>query len=191
MRSQHSSHRGAKEGGAEDPDPKSVEVLSRFLTQDVNAASVIHFGCGNGIVLSALLRRGIQGIGVARRIDDYETVVEDVRPDWQFRDLRLPVFVGRADLALCLGDCECVDSEQADTLADMLVRAAIRYVIFTDRQNPPSPEEEPSAFWRQKFENRSFGVDDDLTARLRDLLVEASALTGTMQTPPVVFARNL
>jgi len=180
--------------GTEENDPRIVDAFSRFILNHLSTSSVIHFGCGNGAIISAMKRNGMRVVGVGMPSDSCEAVVDDVRSACVFRDLRLPVFVGRADLGMCLDSRFCPDGEWADTLADTMARATNRYLIFgglgTAWRNPSTAEKEPSVSWLQRFESRGFDVDGKLTTVLNAEFAGASANFGPQEDSLAVFTRR-
>lgn len=180
--------------GTEETDPKIVDAFSRFILNHLSPSSVIHFSCGTGAIISALQRNGKRVIGVGRPADSCDAVLDDVKAACVFRDLRLPVFVGRADLGMCLDSGACPDGDWADTLADTMARASNRYLIFggldAARQKQSIAEKESPASWLQRFESRGFGVDGKMTAMLNAELAKASTNSDPQEDSHVVFTRR-
>jgi SAM-dependent methyltransferase len=133
--------------------------------------SVVDVGCGSGSVMDALKQRGLSVRGL-----DYSEAALKICRDKGLEVLKFDLEQGgeipnlAADLALSTEVAEHLPPETADSYVDFLVGIADIVVITaatpgqggTDHVN-----EQPNAYWIEKFAARGFGHDPDETQSWR------------------------
>jgi SAM-dependent methyltransferase len=143
-------------------------VLGKYSPQ-----SLADIGCGAGIYLKEFENRGIEDIlGIDGAVDAAEEFLADKRK-LVIHDLSLPYsFSRRYDLALCLEVAEHLPESAADVLMDTIVTASddVLFSAAVPGQGPRSIghiNEQPHAYWAEKFEQRGYMFLGPLTEALQ------------------------
>jgi 2-polyprenyl-3-methyl-5-hydroxy-6-metoxy-1,4-benzoquinol methylase len=148
----------------------SMEVIAAGLVREAAPASVLDVGCGSGALLAALRDRGVPGVGVeqsaaglaACRARGLQVHAVDLRADPRPR--------GRFGAVTCLEVAEHLPPEQVDALVGFL-SAASDVVLFTaatpGQGGTGHLNEQPHAYWIDRFAARGLALDAEATARLR------------------------
>jgi SAM-dependent methyltransferase len=149
-------------------------MVDGLLTQFPGIRSAVDFGCGTGVYVHELRRRGVDAIGFeygarARRVGRERLGVE-IQPF----DLREFAGTGREyDLVLSLEVAEHLPPELGQRLVDA-VCAAGPLVVFS-AAHPGQPGQghihlQPKAYWMDRFAERGFRHDDQATRALEAFL---------------------
>ncbi|MGB2651416.1 MAG: class I SAM-dependent methyltransferase [Candidatus Omnitrophota bacterium] len=133
-------------------------------------SSVIDFGCGTGDILAPFESKGIQvkGVDGSKANRKYSKIKPE---NFILYDLRKGYDPGeRYDLCFCLEVAEHIAEKYSDTLIETLTTSS-ETVIFT----AASPGQEgknhvnlkPYEWWQEKFEDRGFLLDTNMTDQLK------------------------
>jgi len=137
--------------------------------------TVIDLGCGLGFVIERLQELGAE-------VQGYDLFgSSNIVPIHQV-DLTDPlVGFGRADLVICTETAEHLPARDADTLVRHVVESARRAIVWSAAPPGQSADavghinEQPPAYWLERFARLGWATDQRRTARLRALMVERHA----------------
>lgn len=155
---------------------EAMRVSSGHIAESIaermpQVRTVIDVGCGSGAILGALRDRGLSGRGL-----DYSEAALDICREKGLDVLKFDLESGaaapdlHADLALSTEVAEHLPAEIADPYVDfltgisdtVLMTAATPGQGGTDHVN-----EQPNAYWIEKFADRGFGHDAGETEQWR------------------------
>ena len=149
----------------------AVEQASLALVALLRPKRVLDVGCGPGFMVDALRELGVEAYG----FDGSVHAVSRARSGFVWlQDLREPIDFTPAnvDLVVCTEVAEHMAPEHADRLVNNLCRPGphSHTIVFTAA--PPGQgglghvNEQPKAYWVEKFEARGYAVNPTLTGAL-------------------------
>jgi SAM-dependent methyltransferase len=159
-------HRGALETA-----PAAVEALLRFLPE---TRSVIDYGCGTGVYLNELARRGLSVKGY-----EYSARARAVARDRYGLELApfdLSNFAGDSghyDLSLCIEVAHYLPPALGDRLVELCstnVRRALFSAAHPGQHGFGHTNPQPQVYWIERFKARGFRLDAGATEGLRSHL---------------------
>jgi SAM-dependent methyltransferase len=139
------------------------EAVAGILAGRLQFNSVVDLGCGNGFIIERLRQQGKEVMGVDGSSKSEATV---------FADLAKPLmFLGLYDLVICTELAEHVAEDKCDVLIDNICACA-KNTIFFSSARPGSighlhVNEQPQAYWEDKFARRGFHIDVSMTDTIR------------------------
>jgi SAM-dependent methyltransferase len=150
----------------------SARRIARSIWDDFAPSRVIDVGCGTGALLEALRDRGCEVCG----LEYSEAALKYCRSrklSVQKFDLETDIFNDdRAfDLAVSMEVAEHLPQTCADRYIDLLARLS-PVIVFTAA--PPGQggtahlNEQPASYWISKFQERGFGLAEELSRRWRE-----------------------
>lgn len=157
--------------------------------------SVVDIGCGAGLYLQELQRRGVRDIlGVDGSpaaaaeflLEKDKLIIFDLAKKYQFAK--------KYDLSLCLEVAEHLPETEADTLVETIIDASDQ-VIFTAAipgQGPRSIghiNEQPHSYWIEKFQQRNFHYLKSQTEEMKKKM-EAQGVVWWLVNNLMVFEKN-
>ena len=179
----------------EDEAVRSADTIADTLLADFKPGSVVDVGCGTGALLAALRDRGCRGFGLeysdagleccrARGLDVQKFDLEkgSLAEDRSF------------DVAISMEVAEHLAATSADRFVALLTRLSDR-IVFTAA--PPGQggkdhvNEQPPAYWIQKFRDRGFAPDVDLAARWRQDWEASNQVTWYYRRNLLIFRREV
>lgn len=153
---------------------KSCDTIAESIIDAFSPKSLVDVGCGNGLLLSALKRRGISCRGAeyskaaidACRLQGLDVIKFDLEHNM------LPKHFQTSDVVTSTEVAEHLPEACADRFVDVLCAIADTVVLTaaeplshsfgTDHVN-----EQPKEYWIEKFESRGFKYNQDLSMRWR------------------------
>src|SRR3989344_343351 len=161
------------------------QIVAEFIEQNIKPASVIDFGCGTGIYLKELEKRGIEIFGLDGSASALKNSV--IKPGLtKLADLTVDLDLDkRYSCAICFEVAEHIPTKFSDTLVGNIVKTS-DIVLFSAAPkgqggvghiNEQNPE-----FWQQLFKKRGLLVDQALTDKCRAYFKDQGAifwLTGS------------
>jgi len=152
---------------------RSCETIAQSIIDSFSPKSAVDVGCGTGLLLLALQKRGISCCGL-----DYSQAAIDICRGRGLQviqfDLENDTLPSNyiADIAISTEVAEHLPKSHADRFVDTLCNIASNIVITaaelgssyagTDHVN-----EQPNEYWIEKFEARRFRFEKDLTSQWR------------------------
>lgn len=155
-----------------DSDPQhqlGMDKIAETIMKDLEPQSVIDVGCGTGALLKRLQNRGVRGVGLeysesalthcrAQNLTvekyDLENSQANTHKDY--------------DVVISIEVAEHLPERVADRYVDLLTSAG-RLIIFTaahpGQGGHDHVNEQPKDYWIEKFTQRGFWYDTDLTLR--------------------------
>jgi SAM-dependent methyltransferase len=149
----------------------SAPHMVRSLVQEVHPSSVVDVGCGTGQVLMSFRESGVSAVrgleysaaalgmcqqrGLEVKPFDIES---NARVDW------------RADLVVSTEVAEHLPKRCADHYVDLLISIADTVFLTAatpDQGGTDHVNEQPNAYWIEKFRGRSFEYDEATSMRWR------------------------
>jgi SAM-dependent methyltransferase len=148
----------------------SAPAMVASMVQELRPASVVDVGCGTGQILLSFQKSGVSGRGLEYS-DAALEICRERGLDVQKFDLEQEAQPSlRADLVVSTEVAEHLPPRCADRYVDLLcsiadtafITAAIPGQTGTDHVN-----EQPNAYWIEKFAQRSFGFEEEQSHRWR------------------------
>ena len=172
----------------------SAPHIADSIIRDFAPATVVDVGCGSGLLLQALQVRGArcQGFEYSQAgIDVCRSRGVDVTP---FDIENDPPPGIRADLAISTEVAEHLPASCADRLVDFLTAIAdqLAFTAAEPTGGPPGTDhvnEQPRAYWIEKFEKRGFDLDQNTASRWQREW-EESGVTACYSNTIMVFRRR-
>ena len=151
----------------------SAEVIAETIASELQPSAVLDVGCGTGALLARLKSRGVETVG----LELAEAAIRMCRSrglDVQQFDLEKDQFAESRhfDVVVSTEVAEHLPESCADRYVDLLCGAAST-VVFTAA--PPGQggtdhiNEQPSAYWIDKFKARGFRFEEEPSLRWRAL----------------------
>jgi SAM-dependent methyltransferase len=157
------------------------DILADALARAVAFESVLDLGCGTAFLLARLAARGKRVTGVEGSAAALAFVPAGVRDAVLIGDLTAPRDLGRHDLVICSEVAEHLPARDADALLDAICRACAGWVFFTaavpGQGGFGHVNEQPHAYWIERFARRGVRLDHARTEALRAELVPALRAT--------------
>jgi hypothetical protein len=116
-----------------------AETLADALVERYGPVAVLDVRCGEGALVGALRRRGVDATGLDRSPDALEGAAEAVRPHLNVADLRSPL-PGRYDVAVSVGLLDEVDGDDIEAVVAALASATDQVVLVSNPGDEPIPE---------------------------------------------------
>lgn len=152
---------------------KSAPHIAATIVRDLNPRTVVDIGCGTGVLLQALRERGVAGRGYEYAATAREYCRArglDVVP-CDFGRGPVPTPTRQVDVAVSTEVAEHVPAAMAEVLVDSLANQQARVVVFTaatpGQGGVGHINEQPHAYWLEKFARRYYRLDAELTAAWR------------------------
>ncbi len=150
-------------------EPSAQEVV-RILIDALKPKSVVDIGCGSAVYLRFFKQAGLEILGYDGSLAAIERAQVD-RAHVRHADLTQPLLCERTfDLAICFEVGEHLPAAASDTLVDSMTRLA-PVIAFSAAQPGQGGvdhiNEQPWTYWAQKFEQRGYRLDRDMTDTLR------------------------
>lgn len=154
----------------EDWSRDGADAMAATIRLEFNPRSVVDVGCGSGVLLQALARLGISVTGL-----DYSDAALNICRDRGLRvakfdiESNLSVDV-RSDLVVSTEVAEHLPDSCADKFVDLLTGVApdILFTAATPGQSGNDHvNEQPHAYWIEKFAERGFVHDGERTDRIK------------------------
>lgn len=146
-------------------------AIGDALNNRIDFNSVIDFGCGNGYIIARLKILGKEVAGFEGSVHALETAPDDIRIHVKLQDVTRPVSAGFYDLVVCSEVAEHIPVEFSDALVDNICRSAKLWIFFSaaipGQGGYHHVNEKPHSYWIEKFKKRRFGLQQDLTLKLR------------------------
>jgi SAM-dependent methyltransferase len=163
------------------------DILADTLARAVAFESVLDLGCGTAFLLARLAALGKRVAGLEGSAEALEFVPAEVREAIVIGDLTAPRQLGRHDLVICTEVAEHLPARDAEVLLDAICGACAGWVFFTaavpGQGGFGHVNEQPHAYWIERFERRGVRLDPARTEALRAELGPALHTTWW-------FARN-
>lgn len=151
---------------------QSADAIADSIVRSFQPALLVDVGCGTGVLLECLRRRGVRGKGLEYaeaalalcRLRKLEVIKFDVTTD------PLPVDFGHADVVISMEVGQQLPATSADRYVDLLCQSA-PVVIFSSGvpgQGDRHPlNEQPHQYWIAKFHQRGYCFDEALSLQWR------------------------
>jgi SAM-dependent methyltransferase len=153
------------------PWQAEYHLIADALAARLVFSSVLDLGCGNGFLIARLAALGREVEGVDGSPHAVELAATAVAQRIRVMDLTAPVRLAARDLVICSEVAEHLDARHAETLVDNVCRNCRRWVFFTaatpGQGGHHHVNEQPHAYWADKFERRGFRLEAQLTQALR------------------------
>lgn len=144
-------------------------TLARIIDETFMVDTVIDVGCGSGLVIEELQRRGRCVAGIDGSAHAVGTASPSVAPHIEVADLRrplvdqIPTDLGRFDLVVCTEVAEHLPESASYQLVQTLVSLAKGPIYFTAA--PPGQggtdhvNEQPAQYWLDRFAHNGYALD--------------------------------
>lgn len=151
---------------------RSAEVIATSILSDLQPSTIVDVGCGTGVLLESLCRKGCTGLG----LDYSESALHYCRMrglSVRKFDLEMDAFKGTEvfDVATSMEVAEHLPKESADRYVDLLVQLS-NVCVFTaatpGQGGTDHVNEQPLSYWISMFESRGFIQDQGLSERWRE-----------------------
>ena len=90
-----------------------VPLIAERIVSDIGPATTLIVGCGEGVLVEALRRRGVEAFGMDASEDVVQRVHTDIQPYCWVGSMTDP-FPRHYDLIVCIEVLECLDTPEAD-----------------------------------------------------------------------------
>jgi SAM-dependent methyltransferase len=145
--------------------------IADLLCEILEFDSALDLGCGNGFILARLMERGKRVRGVEGSVHAFEAMPDDIKKIVLLHDLTIPISVSKFDLVMCTEVAEHLPNECADVLVETICGNAEKNIYFTaatpGQGGHHHVNEQPHAYWAQKFRLRGYDLNELLTAECR------------------------
>lgn len=158
----------------------SAPIMVASILEEFHPDSVIDLGCGTGALLEEFSRKGVSVTGLEYstagcaicREKGIEAIAFDARHDEIPGNLL-------ADLTICCEVAEHLPEPFADRLVEILTSLS-DIVIFTGAEpgqgGTDHVNEQPHTYWIEKFENRGFGFEQQISEAWRKSWEESGVI---------------
>jgi len=153
-----------------DTKTRSAVSIANVIVDTINPCSVFDIGCGNGIFISELNKRGIDVLGCDSSKAAIRTSCKNVTIF--AADVTNPIMLNRKyDLVMCVEVAEHIHKKYSDQLIANCINNGER-ILFTSA--PPGQggighiNEQPYEFWITKFNKFGFVHDEKMTLCLKE-----------------------
>jgi SAM-dependent methyltransferase len=148
------------------------EAIADLLIKTMEFSSAVDLGCGNAFIISRLQQCGKAVAGVDGSAYALAAAPADVSGLIQIHDLRTPLFVGKFDLAICTDVAEHLEPHFSDVLIHTVCAHSKGLVYFSAAVPGQGGHyhfnEQPHAYWVEKFQRHGFNLQADLTGLARN-----------------------
>jgi len=158
----------------------SARAIADILIRHFQPRSIVDIGCGCGIYLAALAKKGVEILGYD---GSPAAVAMSLAGDKiKLYDLCEPLSLDKKfDLCLCIEVAEHLPAKCADALLQTLTCAAdkIIFTAATPGQGPRSIghiNEQPHEYWVEKFKKLGFDLNLKLTQKIKAEMEEREAV---------------
>lgn len=148
----------------------SYHVMAGSIVDRLHPRFVIDVGCGSGALLAALAARGVRTLG----LEGSPAGVASARRrkiDVRLTDLAQPFTIEPCDAVISLEVAEHLPETAAGAFVASLTSAA-PYIVFSAATPGQGGlhhiNEQPHAYWLEKFRERGFIADEETTEAVRD-----------------------
>ncbi|MBN9509431.1 MAG: class I SAM-dependent methyltransferase [Alphaproteobacteria bacterium] len=170
------------------------DFLADALMRAVAFDSVLDLGCGTAFLLARFAAHGKRVAGVEASDHAREFVPAEVRDAVVPGDLTTPLDLARHDLVVCAEVAEHLPASRADHLVETICRAAGRWIFFTAAVPGQGGfghiNEQPHAYWIERFEPYGARLDPARTQALRAELLPALQVTWWFARNAMLFRRD-
>jgi SAM-dependent methyltransferase len=147
------------------------DAIADAIADRLTFTSALDLGCGTGFLIARLASRGLDVAGVDGSPEALNFVPADIRNKILTLDLTIPRDLGKYDLVICCEVAEHLPPQHADTLVDTICRCASEWIFFTaavpGQGGYGHLNEQPHSYWIEKFAQRGFLLEAELTSVLR------------------------
>lgn len=148
----------------------SYDVMAGSIVDRLHPRFVVDVGCGSGALLAALAARGVRTFG----LEGSPAGVASARRrkiDVRLTDLIQPFTLEPCDVVISLEVAEHLPESAADPFVASLTSAA-PHVVFSaatpGQGGLDHINEQPHAYWLEKFRARGFIADEETTEAVRE-----------------------
>jgi SAM-dependent methyltransferase len=148
----------------------SYAVMADSIVERLHPRFVVDVGCGSGALLAALAARGVRALG----LEGSPAGVARARRrkmNVHLTDLAQPFAVEPCDVVISLEVAEHLPESTAEPFVASLASAAPHIVFSAATPGQGGLDhinEQPHAYWIEKFRRRGFTVDDETTQAVRE-----------------------
>jgi trans-aconitate methyltransferase len=148
----------------------SYDVMAGSIVEQLHPRFAVDVGCGSGALLAALAARGVRTLG----LEGSPAGVASARRrkiDVRLTDLAQPFEVEPCDVVISLEVAEHLPESAADQFVASLASAAPHIVFSAATPGQGGLDhinEQPHAYWIEKFSGRGFTVDEETTQTVRE-----------------------
>lgn len=176
-------------------EAESAPRIAAWITTNLAPRSILDLGCGSGLLMDALRRRGVEVRGVdlspegirRARARGLDVEVVDFTEDRTLAG-------GPYDLAISCEVAEHLDACHANAFVDRLIEAAPTVFLTAAEPNPEigpglyHVNEQPNAYWIDLMRTRGYRLDADATAGARSALSTPDVVEYLRR--PMIFRRS-
>lgn len=175
-------------------EAESAPRIAAWIAEHLAPRTAIDVGCGSGLLMDALRRRGIDVHGIDASTEGIRRArARGLSADVLDLTSDLPLPGAPYDLAVSCEVAEHLDARHAPRFVDRLVEAAP--VVFLTAAEPESGvgpglhhvNEQPHSYWIDLLRARGYGLDRDATDDARGALADPRVVEYLRR--PLVFRR--
>lgn len=148
----------------------SYAVMAGSIVEHLHPRFVVDVGCGSGALLAALAARGVRTLGLEGSPAGVASAHRR-KVDVRLTDLAKPFTVEPCDVVISLEVAEHLPERVADPFVAALTSAAPHIVFSAATPGQGGHDhinEQPHAYWIEKFRARGFVVDEATTQTVRE-----------------------
>jgi SAM-dependent methyltransferase len=149
---------------------RSAPVIAESIVKEFNPRSIVDVGCGTGTLLLELNKLGINTLGLEYAQAGLEKCRSKGLSVKHFDIESSQAIEKKVDLAVSTEVAEHLPAKCADKYIDLLTSMAETVVITAATPGQGGLDhvnEQPNEYWIEKFANRNFNYQKDLTMQLR------------------------
>ncbi len=150
---------------------KSYRLLAKLINTEFKPTCVVDYGCASGWLLEYLRRTGVEVLGVEPNEAAFEYSPDGALTFIKVASIAERLELGRDfDLAVCLEVGEHIDARYADMVVANVCRRS-DYVLWSaatpGQGGCGHVNEQPHAYWDEKFERLGFHRNAKRTTAIR------------------------